>query len=46
MKYQADIRRRMALTQAGPAERARETAKARGKADDLGPLFAEVSHAG
>lgn len=45
-EYQDDIRRRMALTQAGPAERARETAKARGKTGDLGPLFAEVNHAG
>ena len=39
-EYQADIARRMALCLAGPDERARESLKARGKADyDAGPLF-------
>lgn len=38
--YQADIARRMELALAGPDERARESLKARGKADyDAGPLF-------
>lgn len=47
-EYQGDIRRRMTLTQAGPAERAREAMKARTKDKpvDHGPLFSEVSHAG
>jgi len=43
-KFQADIRRRMALCTAGPATRKREAVKARaeadGKAQDFGPLFA------
>lgn len=43
-EYQDDIRRRMTLTQAGPAERARETAKTRGKTGNLGPLFAGGGH--
>lgn len=39
-EYQADIARRMELALAGPDERARESLKARGKADyDAGPLF-------
>jgi DNA modification methylase len=38
-EYQADIRRRMALVLAGPAERARESVKARGKVESAGPLF-------
>ena len=41
-KYLDDVRRRMALVLAGPAERARESVKAAGKTkghDDL-PLFA------
>ena len=40
-EYQSDIRRRMALCQAGPAERARESIKARTKDKpvDHGPLF-------
>lgn len=39
--YQADIRRRMGLCLAGPAERKRESAKARGLTadNDAGPLF-------
>jgi site-specific DNA-methyltransferase (adenine-specific) len=45
-EYQADIRRRMALTLAGPGERARATMKARikDKPVDHGPLFSEVTH--
>lgn len=43
-KFQADIRRRMALCTAGPATRKREAVKARaeadGKSQDFGPLFA------
>ena len=43
-KFQADIRRRMALCTAGPATRKREAVKARAEADgkcqDFGPLFA------
>lgn len=40
-EYQNDIRRRMELVLAGPDERARESLKARGLAnDDAGPLFA------
>lgn len=41
-EYQADIRRRMALTLAGPDERARESIKAKTKDQpvDHGPLFA------
>ena len=38
-EYQADIRRRLALCLAGPAERARESAKARGRVDAPLPLF-------
>jgi len=39
-EYRADIARRMELALAGPDERARESLKARGKADyDAGPLF-------
>ncbi len=41
-EYQADIRRRMALCLAGPAERKRESAKARAANDDPGPLFGAV----
>jgi DNA modification methylase len=37
--YQNDIRRRMALCLAGPAERSRETVRARGQVADAGPLF-------
>ena len=44
-EYQADIRRRMKLALAGPDERARETLKASGKAnDDPGPLFAGMQN--
>lgn len=39
-KYQADIRRRMALALAGPDERAREGIKVKGLPVDYGPLFA------
>ncbi|MCA3597741.1 MAG: site-specific DNA-methyltransferase [Methylobacterium sp.] len=39
VEYQADIARRMALALAGPKERAREAAKARGLVADAGPLF-------
>ncbi|MCL8385549.1 DNA methyltransferase [Xanthobacter aminoxidans] len=42
-EYQADIRRRMALCLAGPAERKRESAKARAANDDPGPLFGAAS---
>ncbi|WP_245279418.1 DNA methyltransferase [Xanthobacter sp. 91] len=42
-EYQADIRRRMALCRAGPAERKRESAKARAANDDPGPLFGAAS---
>lgn len=38
-EYQTDIRRRMALCLSGPAERRRESAKARRPAADPGPLF-------
>ncbi|MFG1226050.1 DNA methyltransferase [Xanthobacter wiegelii] len=38
-EYQADIRRRMALCLAGPAERKREAAKARGYVEAALPLF-------
>jgi len=39
-EYQADIERRMVLAAAGPDERARESIKARGLADEnAGPLF-------
>lgn len=42
--YQADIRRRMALCLAGPAERKREAAKARASAaNDAGPLFSSAA---
>jgi len=41
-EYQADIRRRMALCLAGPAERKRESVKARAANDDPGPLFGAV----
>lgn len=41
-EYQADIRRRMALCLAGPAERKRESIKARAANDDPGPLFGAV----
>jgi site-specific DNA-methyltransferase (adenine-specific) len=40
VEYQADIARRMALALAGPKERAREAAKARGLVADAGGLFA------
>ncbi|MCA3628420.1 MAG: site-specific DNA-methyltransferase [Methylobacterium sp.] len=39
VEYQADIARRMALALAGPKERAREAAKARGLVADAGGLF-------
>jgi DNA modification methylase len=39
VEYQADIARRMALALAGPKERAREAAKARGVVADAGGLF-------
>jgi site-specific DNA-methyltransferase (adenine-specific) len=39
-EYLADIERRCALILAGPAERRRESVKARGKDDGAGPLFA------
>lgn len=38
-EYRADIARRMELAKAGPATRKAESAKARGRAVDLGPLF-------
>jgi site-specific DNA-methyltransferase (adenine-specific) len=38
-EYQQDIRRRMALALAGPAERTRESIKAKNLARDDGPLF-------
>lgn len=38
-EYQADIARRMKLVMAGPAERLRETARAKNPTPDLGPLF-------
>jgi site-specific DNA-methyltransferase (adenine-specific) len=38
-EYQDDIRRRMALALAGPAERTRESIKAKNLARDDGPLF-------
>ncbi|MFG1246778.1 DNA methyltransferase [Xanthobacter flavus] len=41
-EYQADIRRRMGLCLAGPAERKRESVKARAANDDPGPLFGAV----
>jgi DNA modification methylase len=41
-EYQEDIRRRMKLAMAGPDERARESAKAKNPAPDLGPLFQEA----
>ncbi|WP_296585702.1 DNA methyltransferase [Xanthobacter sp.] len=41
-EYQADIRRRMALCLAGPAERKRESVKARAANDDPGPLFGAI----
>ncbi|MFG1376144.1 DNA-methyltransferase [Xanthobacter autotrophicus] len=46
--YQADIRRRMALCLAGPAERKRESVKARGltPANDIGPLFSSAEEGG
>jgi len=40
-EYQADIRRRMALCRAGPAERKRESAKARACAGAPLPLFGD-----
>ena len=43
-EYQADIRRRMKLAEAGPDERARESLKAAGKADYTPmPLFGSVA---
>ena len=42
-EYQADIVRRMALAAAGPQERLTERMKARGHADDAGPLFGAAS---
>jgi site-specific DNA-methyltransferase (adenine-specific) len=44
-EYQADIRRRMELVMAGPDERARESIKARGRAQDVSdlPLFTAPS---
>ncbi len=39
-EYQADIRRRIGLCLAGPAERKRESVKARGSDQGAGPLFA------
>ncbi|WP_394088420.1 DNA methyltransferase [Xanthobacter autotrophicus] len=43
--YQADIRRRMALCLAGPAERKRESAKARGLQGASLPLFGDAGEA-
>lgn len=39
-EYLADIARRMALANEGPMTRAHASTKARGKAEDHGPLFA------
>jgi site-specific DNA-methyltransferase (adenine-specific) len=39
-EYVADIERRMALTVAGPDEKAHAIVKAKGKVEDAGPLFA------
>lgn len=41
-EYQADIRRRMALILSGPAERKRESIKAKKLPVDHGPLFGEL----
>jgi hypothetical protein len=38
-EYQDDIRRRMALALSGPAERTRESIKAKNLPRDDGPLF-------
>lgn len=40
--YIADIKRRMELMTCGPAERSRESIKARGLTADAGPLFGET----
>lgn len=42
-EYQADIRRRMDLATEGPAMRAAERVKARGREADAGPLFQAAS---
>lgn len=44
-EYRADIARRMALAVAGRDERRRESIKAKGLPDDLGPLFGGASFA-
>lgn len=46
LEYQEDIARRMILMLAGPAERKRESIKARGTTADAGPLFAGLIASG